>query len=465
VIGIADGGPIARRIGADARGNRAGITVPTDDQVAVARALGTLADPVTRERLGRVGQVRAKGHPDAHTVAARFAAVLAETANRPGAGLCTGPAISVVSPVLDEAPNIDRLIAPIAAQLGPDDEYLLVDGGSTDGTRELIEAWTARDDRIVLVRSPGGTIANSRNRGIAAAGNDFIACTDAGCDPGPDWLAGFRAAAAESLASDEAPGLFVGVYGVGIRGGSRFEQAMAAVSWPDPEELRRRTPLRRAYARLFGRAFSPRRVDGRSVGFRKSAWEAAGGFPEHLRTAEDEAFGRAVIASGTRSALTLDAAVTWHQRTSARATFEQFRGYGRGGGTSRSGLLLGRDAVRTAAYLGAGIALARGGTAGKLLAAAGAAAYLSVPVSRVIRRRQSPLILPLLPACILLKDAAKVAGTAEALLKIGKARPATANPARQRPTPRTRPRHAPVTGTGGTVARTLPTAPPVRRAR
>jgi hypothetical protein len=121
----------------------------------------------------------------------------------------------------------------------------------------------------------------------------------------------------------------------------------------------------------------------------------------------------------------------------------------------------------------------------------------------VIRRRQSPLILPLLPACILLKDAAKMAGTTEALFKNseallknseallkngeallksgeallksgqalftnGRAAAPVSSPARQRPTPRNRPRHAPVTGTAGTagtVTRAVPTAPPVRRSR
>ena len=418
VIGIADDGPIAARIAPDADGRAAGIAVPADTAAAVARALGMLADPATRRALGAEGRRRAASHPDAADTARRFTAVLAEAARRPGAGLSRGPALSIVSPVLNEAANIDRLVAPISAQLAPDDEYLLVDGASTDGTAELIEAWSVRDPRIRLIRSPGGTIANSRNQGIAVARNDFIACTDAGCDPGPNWVAGFRAAAAETAAADAEPAaaLYVGVYRAGIRPGKPFEQVMAAVSWPDPTELRRPTPLRTLYGKLFGRAFSPRRVDGRSVAFSRDAWAAAGGFPEHLCTAEDEAFGRAVVATGGRSALTLDAEVTWHQRGTVAATFRQFRGYGKGGGASRSPQLLGRDAARVLAYAGLGLAATKGGVTGKVLAAAGVAAYLSLPASRVIRRGQSPLILPLLPAALLLKDVAKVVGTAESLL-------------------------------------------------
>jgi hypothetical protein len=80
------------------------------------------------------------------------------------------------------------------------------------------------------------------------------------------------------------------------------------------------------------------------------------------------------------------------------------------------------------AYAGAGLAVARGGTPGKVLAAAGAAAYLSLPVSRALRRRQ-PLVLPLLPAALLLKDVAKVVGTSEALLAGLRRKPPAATPA------------------------------------
>ncbi len=435
VVAIDDGSPVSRRIAPGHDGARAGLVVPPDDADAVARALGVLAVAEARRAMGGEGRRRAVDHPDAPTQAARFAAVLAEAAHRPGAGLplAGAPAVSVVSPVLNERANIDRLVGPIVAQLGPDDEYLLVDGGSSDDTVELIERWTVREPRVRLVRHGGGTIAHSRNVGIAAARHPFVACTDAGCDPGPRWLAGFRAAAAETRAAEnpaagsrpagpaERPiALYVGVYRVGIRAGRRFEKAMAAVAWPDPQELRRPTPFRRAYGAVFGRAFSARRVDGRSVAFTREAWGAAGGFPEHLRTAEDEAFGRAVLAAGARSTLTLDAEVTWRQRRSVAATFRQFRGYGRGGGASRSPLLVGRDLVRGLAYPAAGAAVGWGGWPGAVAAALGAAAYLSLPVARVVRRRQSPLLILLLPFALALKDLAKVVGTVESLLTGGR---------------------------------------------
>ncbi|MFB9320724.1 glycosyltransferase [Cryptosporangium minutisporangium] len=427
VIAIDDGGPVARRIGPQPMKRAAGLLVPPADPTAVAAALAALTEAEVRAALGAEDHRRSAHHPDAATQADRFAALLAEVARRPGAGLrrVDAPAISVVSPVLDEAPVIDELIGMLSAQLGPDDEYVLVDGGSTDGTAERIASWHDWDPRIRLVRHGGGTIGYSRNCGVSAAQHEFIACTDAGCTPSASWLEGFRAAAAETTAAarrhGENPaefpiGLYVGVYSAAVRPGRWFESAMAAMNWPDPVELRRRTALRALYGRLFGRSFSATRVDGRSVGFTRDVWRAAGGFPEHLRTAEDEAYGRAVRDAGARTALTLDAAVTWHQRPSIGAAFAQFRGYGRGGGTGRSGALLRRDAIRFGGYLGAAAAITRGGKPGRVLAAAGAAAYFSLPVARVLRRGQSPLVLPLVPVAALLKDGAKLVGTAEALL-------------------------------------------------
>lgn len=434
VIGVDDGGPVARRVGPHPYGavsRSAGLLVPPGDPTAVAGALGALSDAEVRVALGEEGRRRSAHHPDEVTQAARFTALLAEVARRPGAGLprADAPAITVVSPVLDEAPVIDGLIGTLAAQLGPDDEYVLVDGGSTDGTAERIAAWHTDDPRIRLVRHGGGSIGYSRNRGVAAARHEFIACTDAGCTPSAGWLDGFRAAAAETAAAarrlplgggehpwERPVELYVGVYSAAVRPDRWFEPAMAAMNWPDPAELRRRTALRAAYGRLFGRAFSAARVDGRSVGFTREVWQAAGGFPEHLRTAEDEAFGRAVRDLGARTTLTLDAAVTWYQRKDVGAAFAQFRGYGRGGGTGRSAALLRRDGIRLAGYIGAAAAITWGGRTGRLLAVAGATAYFSLPVARVLRRRQSPLVIPLVPLAALLKDGAKLVGTAEALL-------------------------------------------------
>lgn len=72
------------------------------------------------------------------------------------------PALSVVVPTLDEAGPLPRLLGELQA-LGPDVEVLVVDGGSTDGTREL-----ARAGGATVLRRPPGRGGQLRAGGAAA---------------------------------------------------------------------------------------------------------------------------------------------------------------------------------------------------------------------------------------------------------------------------------------------------------
>ena len=77
----------------------------------------------------------------------------------------TEPLVSVVVPVLDEADALPALRSRLTAAFsGLEDgfELVLVDDGSTDRSAELIEAWAAEDEHVVLVQL-------SRNFGMEIA--------------------------------------------------------------------------------------------------------------------------------------------------------------------------------------------------------------------------------------------------------------------------------------------------------
>lgn len=380
----------------------AALSVPDGDPAAIADALGRLSDPALRARLGASG----RAHDDdvhASTGMPAIESYLAQTAERVGAGLRGEAPITVVTTVLNEADGLDELVRALRPQLGPEDELLVVDGGSRDGTLDVAHGHAIADTRVTVVETDGAGISEGRNIGIGRAQHELVACTDVGCDPAPGWLTAIRAAAADQ------PGtaLLTGVYAVTST--SPLQEALAVTGYPVVAELTHPTPATRLYGRLFGRAFDPTMPTGRSVAVTRQAWREVGGFPEHLATGEDVTFGRAV-AQRHPSTLVSDALVTWEQRPTLRSTLKMYYRYGLGSGHSRDPRLLARDGARAVAYLAGGALLARGGTAGRVLGAAGAAAYLSVPVARALRGTYGLQGAALVPAVTVLRDGAKVVG-------------------------------------------------------
>ena len=185
------------------------------------------------------------------------------------------PAVSVASTVLNESDDIDLLVEGLMQQTLAPAEVIIVDGGSTDGTWERLEAARAkyptlvpiRDESCSLQRSPG-PIARGRNVAIAAASSDIIACADAGCAYHPDWLANL---AAPIFAGDSQ-------YSVG---GSYIDSANSTV-WDV------------ASAPFFGVKLNPdaatKSCTARSMAFRKELWRSVGGFPETVFLGEDTVF-------------------------------------------------------------------------------------------------------------------------------------------------------------------------------
>lgn len=387
----------------------ASIEVAADDVAEVAAALLRLEDDETRRTLGDTGRELTSGpRLDAGHVAGILERHLAAAARRPGAGLAGGAPITVVTTVLDERDGTVELLGHLVPQLGPDDEIIVVDGGSRDGTADAVRRLSATDPRIRVIVDDGAGISRGRNVGIAAARHELVACTDVGCTPVPGWLDALRLAAADHPDA----GLVTGVYSA--TADSALHEALAAVGYPRVEELRHPSAISRAYGRLFGRSFSPDLPTGRSMAVTRTAWREAGGFPEHLATGEDVTFGMAVARSRP-GVITADAEVAWDQRPSLRATLRMYHSYGRGSGLSLDRTLLLRDGLRALAYPVATATLLRGNAAARAVTMAGGAAYLSLPLLRAARGRRPVASALLVPAVAALRDGAKATGAASGL--------------------------------------------------
>ncbi len=83
--------------------------------------------------------------------------------------------VSVVVPARNEVRRIGPGLAGLRAQGSPLVEVLVVDGGSTDGTRELVTRAAAEDSRFALIDEPPrdrGIVGRPWATGGAAGAND-----------------------------------------------------------------------------------------------------------------------------------------------------------------------------------------------------------------------------------------------------------------------------------------------------
>jgi len=91
--------------------------------------------------------------------------------------------ISVIVPVYNEAKHIESVLDELMAQEYPSEriEILVIDGRSTDKTRELVENYARKYPNIHLLDNPKRLASAGRNIGINAAKGNIILIVDGHC--------------------------------------------------------------------------------------------------------------------------------------------------------------------------------------------------------------------------------------------------------------------------------------------
>jgi glycosyltransferase involved in cell wall biosynthesis len=95
--------------------------------------------------------------------------------------------ISVVIPLYNKGPYIERALNSVLSQTSSPSEIIVIDDGSTDGGGEVVKTFT--DPRILLFRQKNQGESAARNRGAQIAKNNIIAFLDADDAWDPDFLA------------------------------------------------------------------------------------------------------------------------------------------------------------------------------------------------------------------------------------------------------------------------------------
>ena len=102
----------------------------------------------------------------------------------------TFPFVSVVVPMRNERRYVERCLRSLAAQDYPRDrfEVIVVDGSSTDGSRQLAESMSEEVPNLRVLENRGKQTARGLNIGLASARGDVIARVDAHAAIAPDFL-------------------------------------------------------------------------------------------------------------------------------------------------------------------------------------------------------------------------------------------------------------------------------------
>lgn len=229
--------------------------------------------------------------------------------------------VSVITTVYNEAGSIGRFLESYREQTAWADEFIVVDGGSTDKTPEVIEQYGKAHPYLnikVLVdetcskRHCRGPIARGRNVAITNAGNEIIAVTDAGCLLSRKWLEEITKPFA-GTAADVVAGWYEPLTE------AEFQRRYAEIFLPNLQTVDRES-------------FLP---SSRSIAFRKDAWSKVGGYPEQTYTAEDTAFDMLLKSAGCRFHFNEKALVYWDCPKSLEEACRKHCLYGFGDGQYR----------------------------------------------------------------------------------------------------------------------------------
>ncbi len=89
----------------------------------------------------------------------------------------TFPKVSVVTTTYNDIENLKRILAEVKKQTYPNIEHIIVDGGSTDGTVELLKELEEKEPgRISWMSEKDNGIYDALNKGIRMATGDIVGC-------------------------------------------------------------------------------------------------------------------------------------------------------------------------------------------------------------------------------------------------------------------------------------------------
>lgn len=192
------------------------------------------------------------------------------------------PLISIVTPSLNQGPFLEETIRSVLLQGYPRLEYIVIDGGSMDDSVDIIKKY---DQWLTYwVSEPDGGQAQALNKGFAGAGGDILAYINSDDTYEP----GAFIHAARILKDNPDAGLLAGSCLIYSTGG---KQRVFQPAWPQSLDYY----VSGTYCSTFAQP---------AAFWKRSAFEAVGGFDESLHYCFDRDFFLRLGLAGVRPVLT-----------------------------------------------------------------------------------------------------------------------------------------------------------------
>lgn len=220
------------------------------------------------------------------------------------------PAVAVIVPVYNGEKTIRACLDSLLAQHYPRErfEVLVIENGSNDNTRALVEAYPVR----LLISQKRGPAA-ARNLGVVSTCAEIVAFTDADCVAAADWLRR----------------LVLPYQDAGVGGVAGKIEAVHQAGGTAVEQFSAQFPPLVNYI-SGGNEFLPHLYTA-NASYRREPMLAIGGFNEGMYTGEDvDLSWRFQLKSGLRVMYAQDAVIQHHHRTTLPGLMKQYRQYGYG---------------------------------------------------------------------------------------------------------------------------------------
>jgi len=181
------------------------------------------------------------------------------------------PEVSVVIPLYNKAPYIERALRSVLAQTFQDFEIIIIDDGSTDDGAEIVKG--ILDARIRLIQQKNAGVSAARNRGIAESSFDLIAFLDAD----DEWKRDFLETVLRLKRNFPEAGAFATAYEIRHRHVKTVPKFRAI---PSP-------PWEGLIPNYFRSALGQNPVCTSAVAIPKKVFDRVGNFPERVPLGED----------------------------------------------------------------------------------------------------------------------------------------------------------------------------------